>query len=234
MKPLPNPKKASGIALGISIFAASFASSSLMANSCSKADIDYYLQRGFTHEQVIRLCADSPMASSQGSLSQGSAAQGVAASTISPNSQYALPGSGATQNMALTEDRVYFETVLNAQSANLTPNSLSYTANECVEYGDVNLVGLRDKACVNSHVTVNFKGLKIIKAVKGIMLIRDQEMILQGNINREYLNFNSLKPGQQAVIRAQLPTKPNRLDLPVRKGIDPKQVATKLKKYITP
>jgi len=191
-----------------------------------KADIDYYLQRGFSHDQVIRLCADGTGSNGMASAPQDSSA--TATTRTAPAQSLNYP-----QNNDLTADRVYFETVLNAQSANLTPENLSYTSKECVEYGEVNLGGLRDKACVNTQVTVNFKGLEIIKAVKGIFLIRDQKMIVQGDIQREYLNYNSLSAGKQAVVRAQLPTRPHRLNLPVLKGIDPKQVASRLKKYIT-
>ncbi len=198
------------------------ASSNLMANSCSKADIDYYLQRGFTHDQVIRLCADTPTTNNPQHPATPQHRSNIA------------PAQNQPQNNALIADRVYFETVLDASDTNLTPSGLSYTAKECIKYGEENLGGLRDKACVNSHININFKGLKVIKAVKGIMLIRDQEMILQGNISREYLNYNSLPHKQQAVIRAKFPTHPQRLDFPVKKGIDPKQVAQKLNKYITP
>ena len=226
MNDLSQYKTILGISASVSLL---LSSSCLMANSCSKADIDYYLQRGFSHEQVIRLCADSM--GSNSTTQSPSATQEYGGGTTIPASS--SPAFNRSQNYELTADRVYFETVLNAKSANLTPTHLSYTAKECIKYGEENLGGLRDKACVNSHITVNFKGLKVIKAIKGILLIRDQEMVLQGNINREYLNYNSLSPAQQAVIRAKLPTQPNRLDLPVRKGIDPKLVAQKLKKYIT-
>ncbi len=214
---LPQTKTLLNLSASISLL---LASPSLLANSCSKADIDYYLQRGFSHDQVIRLCA-------------GNATQSSTSQSTSQTNTAAPLAMNRPQNNELIADRVYFETVLNAQSANLTPTYLSYTTKECIKYGEENLGGLRDKACVNSHIKVNFKGLKVIKAIKGILLIRDQEMVLQGNISREYLNYNSLSPAQQAVIRNKLPTHPNRLDFPVRKGIDPKLVAQKLKKYVT-
>lgn len=202
------------------------ASNNLMANSCTKADIDYYLQRGFTHNQVVRLCANSP------------AQNPVRLNTSSPvinntSRDYQTPSNSL--QAGLSEDRVYFETVLKqAKTASLTPSSLSYVSRECIKYGEENLAGLKSKVCANTRVTVNFKGLQILKAAKGVFLIRDQQMLVQGDIQREYLDIDTLPPAKQAVIRAQLPSKPRRIDLPVRKGIDPKRVADKLKKYITP
>ena len=43
------------IALSILSASALFSSSAALANSCSKSDIDYYLQRGFTNDQVVQL-----------------------------------------------------------------------------------------------------------------------------------------------------------------------------------
>lgn len=144
------------------------------------------------------------------------------------------PSSTSPRNESLIEDRVFFETVLTAKTASLTPNTLSYVSEECLKFGDENLAGLKDKACANTKVTVNLNGLQIIKAVKGVFLIRDQEMLIQGDIQREYLDIDTLPKAKQSVIRTQLPSKPSRLNLPVRSGVDPKKVSEKLKKYITP
>lgn len=222
MKFLYSSKTTLTLAASISLLA----SSNLMANSCTKADIDYYLQRGFTHNQVVRLCANAP-AQNTALLSSNNT------SLKNTSREYASPSN--IQDNSLTEDRVYFETVLkHAKTATLTPSALSYVSRECIKYGEENLAGLKSKVCANTRVTVNFKGLQVLKAVKGIFLIKDQQMLIQGDIQREYLDINTLPPAKQAVIRAQLPAKPRRLDLPVRNGIDPKRVADKLKKYITP
>lgn len=217
MKCLLSKKTSTAIVTGLTLLA----TTNSMANNCTKVDIDYYLQRGFTHNQVVRLCSDTS----------------TSTKTHSPvdnkinTSSYANTTIPTPSNDSLIEDRVYFETVLNAKTTTLTPNSLSYVSRECLKYGDEKLAGLKEKACANTKVTINLNGLQIIKAVKGVFLIRDQEMIIQGDIQREYLNIDSLPAGKQAVVRTQLPARPDRLNLPVRRGVDPKKVSEKLKKY---
>jgi len=200
----------------------------LIANSCSKSDIDYYLQRGFTHDQVVRLCA----------ITAAPKATAPINTTIPSSPQYQSPNtvnvSRRPNNVpaASNQDQVYFQTVLKATSANLTSSSLSYTSKECVEYGEPDLAGLKDKVCANTRVTLPFAGLQIVRASKGIFLLKKQELLIKGNIKREYLDLNAYNAKKQQIVRTQLPEQPRQLDLPVHKGIDPKQVAAKLNKYI--
>ena len=81
-------------------------------------------------------------------------------------------------------------------------------------------------------MTLPFNRLQVVRATKGILLFREQELLLRGNIQREYLNLSSYSSTEQDAIRAQLPENPSQLDLPVRKGVDPRQVAARLQKYI--
>ena len=226
MKFLLSPKTASVLIAGFSFFA----TTNLLANSCQKADIEYYLQRGFTHDQVVRLCSTTNSAPTQAATPD--------VSTVSAVPQYqhqnstSLAAQPSVPDMTSIQDQVYFETVLIATSAKLSPESLSYVSKECVEYGDAGIAGLRSKACANTKVTLPFNGLQVVRATKGIFLFRQQELLLRGNIQREYLNLSSYSSTEQAAIRAQLPENLSQLDLPVRKGVDPRQVAARLQKYI--
>ncbi len=206
-----------------------------MANSCKISDIDYYLQRGFSHEQVVQLCSSSSVASVPPVTQQQSTSAHVA-STLPPsikntNNRGVLtnPQNNINNN---TAEQLYFATVLNATSAKINPTSLSYTSKECVEYGEVNITGMKDKVCADTRITIQLNGLQILRANKGVFLLREQELLVRGNIQREYLNINSFSSSKKVELRSQLPTNPSQLNLPVRKGIDPKQVATRLKKFI--
>lgn len=226
MKFLLSPKTASVLIASFSFFAFT----NLLANSCSKADLEYYLNLGFSHDNVVRLC-DTP-------ISAPTQAATPDLNTVSavPQSQHQNSTISAAQpsvpDITSIQDQVYFETVLIATSSKLSPESLSYVSKECVEYGDEGLAGLRSKACANTEVTLPFNGLQVVRATKGIFLFREQELLLRGNIRREYLNLSSYSSTEQDAIRAQLPENLNLLDLPVRKGVDPTQVASRLQKYI--
>lgn len=209
----------------------SLVTSSLMANNCAKTDIDYYLQRGFTHDQIVSLCSTVSAPMSKPSVNINTIPTQNSRQYQSQNTR-SLPVQPQTSRSSSNADQVYFETVLKATSAKLTPASLSYISKECVEYGEADLAGLKDKICANTKVTLPFNGLHVLKATKGVFLIKKQELLVKGNIQREYLSLNSYSAKKQREIRAQLPESPRQLNLPVRKGIDPKQVAAKLNLYI--
>ena len=221
----------------LSIIAASslFVTTNLVANSCSKADIDYYLQRGFTHDQVVRLCAIPGVSTATPSQVP---ARRVMPATVAPatnyTNNYSNPAPVPSQQFsAAREDQVYLEAALKATNIKLTPPVLSYDAKECIEYGDKNLAELNDKACVKSKITINLKGLRIVKASKGVFLLRDTEMVIEGDIQREYLNINSIRRQDREAIQRLLPNKPRQLNLPIRNGIDPKQISEKLQRHIS-
>jgi alpha-galactosidase/6-phospho-beta-glucosidase family protein len=129
---------------------------------------------------------------------------------------------------------VYLEAALKASNVRLTPPILSYSSKECIEYGNRNNSDLNSEACVNSNITINLNGLNVIKASKGIFLIKNVELIVEGNIKREYVNINAIRRQDREAILSLLPTNPRQIKLPVKSGIIPSQVVEKLKPYITP
>lgn len=203
-------------ALSLSIcFTFAFYANHALAGACSKNDIDHYLKTGFSHDQVVKLCANSP--------------------TPPPTAvnTYRAPVATAVAAPATTQDanQIYFETVIKADPVTLTPDSLSFERKECVIYGEIDMTQTRDKACAKTRTTISLKGLQIIRAQKEIIMIRKQELIVKGNITREFLDLGKNNKYKIAEIRRQLSTQPTELNVPIKKGIDPAQVVTKLKLY---
>lgn len=190
-----------------------FIATDLMANNCTKSDIDYYLQRGFSHDQVLQLCGAAP-APNQVQYRGGT---------------YAPPNPQMT---ALREDQIYLETALDAKNVKITPQNLTYSSKECAEFGPPNNPDLIEEACVTSRVTINFAGLQVIKTSTGLFLVKDAEFIVRGNIQREYLDLASVRRQEKSEVLRLLPNTPKEVNIPVRRGIDPKQVAAKFSKYI--
>jgi hypothetical protein len=209
--------------LSITIISSSFVTIDLLAGDCSKSDIDYYLEKGFSHSEVVKLC-ETP---------SNRIAAPAPTAAMAPVSNQVNSSFANSQYSKVRDDQIYLEAILNASNIRLAPPTLSYRAEECVEYGEQTLAGQYDKACVQSNITVNLNGLKVIKATKRVFLIRDTKLIVEGDIQREYLNIDSLNSQKQNVIRLKLPNNPRQLNLPVQNGIDPKQVVKRLEKHIT-
>ena len=211
MKFLFTPKTSAAIFATFSFFLAT----DLMANSCSKADVDFYLQRGFTNDQVVRLCTSS----------------GAAAPNTQYQQQYAAPADPKTQ--ALREDQIFLSTALDVKSVQLTPAEMTYSGEECVVYSPhPNNRDMDESLCVNSRVVVKFAGASITKVSKGFFLVKDPELVINGNIKREYLNLNEIRRQERAPIQRLLPSTANTASIKVRSGIDPKKIADVLSKYI--
>ena len=206
MKPLFHTKLSTRTTASLLAVFSLFFSSELLASGCSKADIEYYLQKGFTHEQVTKLCSIPTVAAPyQGQPQQGS------------------PQSA---------DQAYLAAALDAKNITLNQNQLSYSSKECAEYGPPNNTDLNEETCVNSTVTINFAGLQIKKMSSGLFLIKDAEFIVEGNLKREYLNLASVRRQEKSEVLRLLPTIPKQVNIPLRRGIDPEEVAQRLRKYI--
>ncbi len=207
MKPLFHTKLSTKTTASLLAVFTLFFSSELLASGCSKADIEYYLQKGFSHEQVTKLCSIP---------------------TAAP-----APYQGqAPQNAPQSADQAFLAAAIDAKNVTLNQNQLSYTSKECAEYGPPNNTDLIEEACVNSTVTVNFAGLQIKKVANGFFLIKDAQFIVEGNLKRDYLNLGSVRRQEKSEVLRLLPANPKQVNIPIRRGIDPEEVAQRLRKYI--
>ncbi len=207
------------------LFALFAASGHAMANTCSKEDIQFYLQSGFSHEQVVRLCTNAPPVMQQAPAP--AAPSSVAPVPATPAAVTAVPQT-ATDRVS-RDDLVYFKTAIESDQVDLTRDTLSYKLGGCIKYGEVDDFGFKEKACVDTLTTIQLKGLQVLSAKKGIWLVQEQELIVAGDIRREVLNIDRLTPRKRKELMAHYSLQPAQLDIPVRSGIDPRDVAARLR-----
>lgn len=211
--------KAAVIALSILSLSAFFPSSIAFANSCSKSDIDYYLQRGFTNAQVVQLCS-------------GATAQNTGQTYQAPSQAQIQQNQQSNQ---LKEDQSYLSAALDAEGVEMTTQSLTMLPLECIEYGSKSnskaSSDLEETICVGTQLTIDFAGLKVKKAKKGIFFVRDPTVDITGNIKREFVGINNLRRQDREAILETLSKTPKSVKLKIRRGIDPSNVAQRLKRY---
>ena len=122
MKPLFHAKLSTKTTASLLAVFSLFFSSELLASGCSKADIEYYLQKGFSHEQVTKLCSI-------------------------PTAPAPYQGQApAPQNSPQSVDQAYLAAALDAKNITLNQDQLSYSAKECAEYGPPNNTDLIEKS----------------------------------------------------------------------------------------
>ncbi len=193
----------------------------LWAGSCNMEQIDQFLQRGFTHEQVVKLCGNPQTAESSASQ------KALESSTTSPTQKPVTQS-----NPGIDKDTFYLQTVIDADKVEVTPEAIIYWQDKCYKYGTEGFTGFRPKACINMRTTIQRKGLEVVRAAKGIIMIRDQEMIVSGDIKQDVLNPEKLKPKTLKAFNSDYPSSVAEINIPVKKGIDPVKVAETLKRLI--
>lgn len=207
---------------------ATLISTNAMANNCSMQQIDQYLKKGFSHDQVVKLCTATAPKAQQAPVASGNLYDSLSGTT----SNTASPATQSSPQTANSEDQLYFATVLEGSPVKVSNDKLSYESKECAVYGERDISETRDKACIRSRVNIIFDGLQVVRAQKGVMLIREQELIVKGNITREYLDTGKLNKYQMQAVQSQLPMEMTTLNIPVKKGINPKDVVARLNRFI--
>ena len=189
------------------------------ANTCSKSDIDYYLQRGFTNAQVVQLCA--------GAANQNNNQRALVTQATTP-----AQTQQSQQSNQLREDQSYLSAALDADRVTMNSQNLTLLPRECIEYGPPNNIDLVETICVNTKLKINFSGMQIGKASKGLFLVKDATVKIRGTIQRELLGINELRRQDREAILETLKTNPREIKVKIRRGIDPGTVANRLKKYV--
>lgn len=195
-----------------------FSSSSALANSCSKSDIDYYLQRGFTNAQVVQLCAGPAQTSTQQTQTYQAPAQ----------TQQTL------QQSQMREDESYLSAALDAASVNLNNQSLTILPRECIKHGPDGgqaASDLVENICINTKLTINLAGMSIGKASRGFFLVKDPKINVKGNIQRELTGLGVLRRQDREAVLSKMSKNPKEVSIKIRRGIDPSIVAQRLRKY---
>ena len=187
---------------------------SVSSNSCNKTDIDHYLKSGFSHAQVVQLCATKPAA--------------VASAVIPAKDIRALATSPYATN---TNDQIFFKSAIKAHKVEIAADKLVYFNNECMEFGLEDMTGEKDSLCRDVKTTINYAGLSIIQTQKEIPLLQKSHLVMRGTISRELLQADTIPKRHKKAFFEDFATTPQSIDIPFRKGFDPKDIAGRLMAY---
>lgn len=189
---------------------------------CSRDDIDYYLSRGFSHDQVVRLCGTAPHDNQQP----------VTAGTHEPEPLTKNSQPPASTSQETLVEQTYLQAVLDAEAVQLTPETLTIIHDRCFPYGEENAIGFREEACGRMVTTIQRKGLKITRVVDPVFLLRDGVLRIQSRISRQMTFRKKIRANDRKAFLHDYPEQSNELDLLLKKGNKPTEVAKRLKKLI--
>ena len=175
-----------------------------MTDACSRAQIDHYLDLGYSLARITRLCSGDAPASP--------AAAQAKTEEVDP----------ATA--------VYLQTAIDADKVEITADHLALVQERCFPYGETGYGDIRPSACVVRTVTIPRKGLKIGEVVEARFLLRDGKLMVHGDIRQQFSNTEKLRKRELQGLRRQYPEHLREFDVPVKPAMKRKKVAEALEK----
>ena len=183
--------------------------SAYAAVDCTPESIEFYLQKGFSHDQVVKLCNEPEEVKATVSTE--------AKSEVQPLSQ--------------REMEFYFKTKIKANDLKLTPEKLSFTSKECFQQGDSEMLIYNDRVCAMIRTELKLPGLQVVNAEKGAFVFRDTELLVKTVINRSPINADKMHEKSRKLLNKLLVTNPAQYNIPLRDDVDPEHVASRLIRY---
>ncbi|MGF1548175.1 MAG: hypothetical protein ACFCUG_12695 [Thiotrichales bacterium] len=190
-----------------------------LAQTCSREDIEHYLQRGFTHDQVTRLCGNAPAEATTPTTSTPMQVPATTPDAGGRPAPLSAPPPVVTDQGA--DDLLTLKASIEASDVQVTPEAIVYTLNEeCLFHGTENHVGLRDRTCLATTVSIARKDLKVTAVRAPILLVREGQFIVTGDITRSFEGLDRLNRYARAEIESEYPRRVNEINVPFRKRTD--------------
>ncbi len=186
---------------------------------CSKQDIDFYLSKDFTQEQITKLCTFAP--------TDAPVYQPYADPSRSSYDEDREERRDARRKKQETED--FLRTAISAVDVELTPESLKYTRKVCIVTGLDPDPANRLKVCPNVKYDITLHDLLILSSGKKFVYFGTATVDIKGKIKREIVGnlanyadyqrvelletFNGSEPEGETTI-------PVRDDVPLERVVD--------------
>lgn len=167
--------------------------------ACNRDDVNYYLSKGFSTEQITTLCGT--------------------ASSSHTNKEPATSSKITEQNATpVNNNELFLREAIKGRNVVLANNALAYTLKVCIKYGEEDLYGFAPKACPNVRFNINLKGLTVTEPVKKLFF-SPEEIEIKGTISRSVIDgLENYKAEDQALILKLLESG-NKTAIPVRDDI---------------
>lgn len=188
--------------------------------SCSRSDIDHYLEKGFTPSQITSICG----------------AQGISVTQDeqqAPAQQSTTPPVQPVQPVQQQEaDGNFLVDVIEGYDTSLTSDALSYTVKRCYEVGEEDLFGFAPEICPEIRYTLHLEGMKIVDTGRKYFLFGPPVVVLNGQVRREILtSLQDVTSQQKDILHKEIDTGDN-VVLPIQQGSSMERVQTELHKIL--
>ncbi len=190
--------------------------------ACSRSDVAFYLEKGFSHEQIVSLCGE-PEASSEPMATSAPPRTEQGGAAIAPPLVTAVQPARSGPGQFLMDS-------INGYDIAVTQESIGYTRKDCFRYGPEDQFGFQAKVCPEVRYTINLKGLDVVDTGREFLFFGGGEIKVAGGIDRFILNgMEEVTEASRKLILKQVHADGNHLVIPVREGVPLERVTGSLK-----
>ena len=171
------------------------------AAQCGREDVEFYLEKGFSPEQITALCTTTE----------------ADTNTLSTKQRQPV----ANNNQALmTQPEVYLLTAIDSAKAEIKDGALLFEQTICTKHGPVTSMGRQNQVCPNVAFVIKLDDLRITGQQKRPKFIGGNHIKVAGNIAQSVPDINSLSAAEQPVVRRLYKEPPSEVEIPIKPGMD--------------
>ena len=194
-----------------------------VAAGCDPDTVQFYLDKGFTQEQITKLCSTSAGTAPRYEPYQKPV-------VIYQEGGY-QPGVSAEERKAIQE----LKGSIAGRSVDVTDDRISYIRSICVSAGNSGEVDLRGKECVDVAFSIARDGLKVLESGRGFLVFGKIELeIVSSDIKRKTViadPWSGYSPDLRYALKRKYEATQtgNKTTIPIRQSASTGQVVNALK-----
>lgn len=191
--------------------------------ACDPETVQFYLEKGFTQEQITKLCSNSSNNTPKYEPFQKP--------VVIYQEGGSRPGLSAEERKAVKELRGSIA----GRAVDVTDDSISYIRPVCLQAGNSKNVDERGKKCVDVAYSIARKGLRVLESGRGLLLFGDIELeVVSSEIKRKTVvkdPWNAFSPDVRFAFERKFNAQQtgNKTTIPIRKVASAGQVVNALK-----
>ncbi|MFP3982237.1 MAG: hypothetical protein ACLFV2_00905 [Desulfurivibrionaceae bacterium] len=201
--------------------------------ACSRSDVDYYLEKGFTHEQIADICRGPVQEKEPIRQDNGSKTEVTTDDPLSPDQSSETPTKTRPQSKSGypgTPEKFLAESI-DGYDIDITGDYLKYTRERCLEYGEEDLFGFKGKVCPEILYTIDLRGMKVLSSEKEYLFFGDERVKVEGEISRQIIGgLEELPEKERELVTETVQEDGDQLIIPIREGVPVKRVIDNLEK----
>lgn len=152
--------------------------------TCERSDIEYYLEKGFTPEQITSLCSEN--------AAQPAPAQ---AAVNTPVPAIKIPSTQTQEKLLASLSKV-----LKVESLKVEGGKLIFLQRFKAKFGERDVFGNFQEVKPSMQVAIELSSMRLIRTAKRIPIIRGAYVMLSGDVHQSLLNPEQYSDKQLAGI----------------------------------